>query len=86
MMNMRMFVIGEILDLSTGKRSDKFAYRVGRSCQLNLDYVVPGIPLVVEYPEREAYFRTSTIQYVTQDQDTIWVTTLNTQYVFHRED
>ena len=84
-MNERSFVIGEILDLSTGKRSEQFAYRVGRKCQLNLEYVVPGVPLIVEYPERQAYFRTSTIKEVIQDQDSIWVTTLNSQYLFHRE-
>lgn len=83
-MENKRFVIGEILDLSTGKRSEQFAYRVGRKCQLNLEYVIPGIPLIVEYPERQAYFRTSTIKEVIQDQDSIWVITMNSKYRFDR--
>ena len=81
---MDRFVIGEVLDLNTGKRSDEFAYRVGRKCAINLDYLQEGICLLVEYPERKAYFRTSIVKEIEQTDYGFWVKTMNSHYRFDR--
>lgn len=76
------YVIGEILDKSTNKRSEKFSYRVGRKCTINEGYLREGSPLIVEYPERKAYFMTSTVVEVEETDRGLWVTTLNSLYRF----
>lgn len=78
----RKYVIGEIIDKATGKRSEKFAYRVGRTCQLDDEYVNEGVVLIVGYPERNAYLRTSTVLSIDEDDRGIWVETLNSKYRF----
>lgn len=78
----RNYVIGEILDKATQKRNPIWAYRIGRKCQIDDCLLNKGNPLIVEYPERSAYFRTSNIVEIEETDRGIWVTTLNSQYRF----
>lgn len=75
--------IGEILDISTGKRNEQFAYRVGRECVLDFNFIVEGRPMVVFYPNG-SYFSTSIVQEVEQTDYGYWIITMNRKYRFDR--
>lgn len=76
------YIIGEILDNDTQKRSEKWGYRVGRECYLVL--LKEGYRMIVEYPNGGT-FETSTVQEVDQTDYGFWVKTMNRTYRFDTE-
>lgn len=77
----RKFVIGEILDNDTDKRSELFGYRVGRTCYIDDAYVTEGVPLYVQYEDGRG-FRTSRVVKVDESDYGVWIETMNRSYRF----
>lgn len=76
------YVIGEVLDIETGNRSEKIGYRVGRKCFIDDSWFKEGSPLMVYYPDRKTVFWTSNVQEINQDDYGVWIKTLNMEYRF----
>ena len=78
-MNLKKYVIAEVLDRKTKKRSEEFGYRVGRECYIkNLEV---GTLMWVKY-EDGRMFRTSIVEDFIECEYGIWVTTGNREYRF----
>lgn len=76
------YKIGEVLDRRTNKRSEKWSYRIGRECLIDDRTVQVGLPLIVEYPTRCSFFRTSLVEEIEQTDRGVWITTKNSIYRF----
>ncbi|MGL5328359.1 MAG: hypothetical protein ACRDD7_03750 [Peptostreptococcaceae bacterium] len=76
------YIIGEVLDNDTQKRSKEWGYRVGRECYVVLAQV--GYCLIVEYPDGNI-FRTSTVKKVEETDYGLWIETNNRTYRFDTE-
>jgi hypothetical protein len=74
------YMISEIMDNNTGRRSEKWGYRVGRRCTI-VPPLKNGHPLIVQYPDK-GYFMTSTIISFVTDENSVWVKTKNSTYRF----
>ena len=73
------YLIGEVLDRETNKRSGKFGYRVGRECCILA--LEKGELLVAEYEDGRMFF-TSPVADIEETDYGIWVTTQNRIYRF----
>lgn len=76
------YVISEIIDKSTGKRSEDFSYRIGRECYIDDRCVVIGNILRVDYPYRNSVFFTSRVVNIDEDDHGVWIETMNSKYRF----
>jgi hypothetical protein len=74
------YIIDEIMDDTTGRRSDKWGYRIGRKCTI-VPPLKNGYPLVVEYSDKGYFMTTAIVSFVT-DENSVWVKTKNSTYKF----
>lgn len=78
---MQKLIISEVLDNSTGKRSERFGYRVGRECCTAKPYIEEGVPLIVNYFNNRGFMTTPVLD-VEEDDYGFWVKTKNRNYRF----
>ena len=74
------YIIGEVLDNDTQKRSKQWGYRVGRECYIVL--AEEGKSMIIEYTNDKGTFITSTVKEVSRTNYGVWVTTNNRIYRF----
>lgn len=76
------FIIGEVLDNDTQKRSEEYAYRIGRECYLV--QMEEGKNMIVEYWDGRI-LTTTNVKDVEQTDYGFWVKTMNRTYRFDTE-
>lgn len=75
----RNYVIGEVVDRTIGKRSEKFRHMVGMECFISV--LEEGSSMVVQYKDG-ILLSTSPVEDICECEYGIWVTTRNTEYRF----
>ena len=73
------YIIGEVLDKETNKRSEKYGYRVGRECFITV--LEEGSIMIGEYEDGRMFY-TSVVEDIEETDYGIWVTTENRVYRF----
>ena len=78
-MDWRKYIIGEVLDRTTGKRSKKFEHIVGMECFIPV--LEDGLSMVVKCKDGNV-LRTTPVEDICECEYGIWVTTRNIDYRF----
>lgn len=79
---MKKFIISEVLDIKTNKRSEEFGYRVGRECFIDESNIKKGKSLLVRYLNGSLFY-TSLVTEISKTYTELYVKTKNRIYKFN---